>query len=37
VLTDDRPTIEYFLSLPSGDGNATFTGPPGNPGEIVRP
>jgi hypothetical protein len=29
ILTDDRPVIEYFLSLPKDDGGWGFSGKPG--------
>jgi spermidine synthase len=37
VLTDDRPIIEYFLSLPANDGPADLSGLARRPEQIVRP
>ena len=36
ILTDDRPMVEYFLSLPLGDAVADVTGVRGDPGRILR-
>lgn len=36
ILTDDRPMVEYFLSLPLGDPVADVSGVRGDPGRIVR-
>jgi spermidine synthase len=37
ILTDDKPTIEYFLSLPRGEGPADLSGIVRRPGNIARP
>jgi len=37
ILTDDKPAIEYFLSLPKNEGQADLTPLHGRPEEIVRP
>ncbi len=37
VLTDDRPVIEYFLSLPKNDAPGGYTGPPGVFEAILTP
>lgn len=37
ILTDDRPAIEYFLSLPKKDGPGYYTGPAGVFEAILTP
>jgi spermidine synthase len=37
VLTDDKPTIEYFLSAPDDDGAPNLSGLPRRLDDIVRP
>lgn len=37
VLTDDKPVIEYFLSLPKNDGPGGYTGPTGVFEKILTP
>jgi spermidine synthase len=37
VLTDDKPVIEYFLSLPKGDAPGGYTGKPGSFEALLRP
>ena len=37
ILTDDRPAIEYFLSLPKKDGPGYYTGPLGVFEQILTP
>ncbi len=37
VLTDDKPVIEYFLSLPRNDGPGGYTGPAGVFEKILTP
>jgi spermidine synthase len=37
IITDDRPVIEYFLSLPANDPPANLRGLRGRPGDVVRP
>jgi spermidine synthase len=37
ILTDNRPVIEYFLSLPKQDGPGGYTGPVGPISEIITP
>ena len=37
ILTDDRPRVEYFLSLPPDDKAMDLSGLKGHPDEIVRP
>jgi spermidine synthase len=37
ILTDDRPIIEYFLSLPADEGPADLNSLPRRPDQIVRP
>ena len=37
ILTDDRPVIEYFLSLPKQDGPGGYTAPPGVFEAILKP
>jgi spermidine synthase len=37
ILTDDKPTIEYFLSLPRGEGPADLSGIVRRPQDIARP
>jgi spermidine synthase len=37
ILTDDKPTIEYFLSLPRGEGPADLNGIVRRPENIMRP
>jgi len=37
VLTDDKPVIEYFLSLPKNDAPGGYKGRPGIFEEILRP
>ena len=36
ILTDDKPTIEYFLSLPRGEGPADLSGIVRRPGNVGR-
>ena len=37
ILTDDRPVIEYFLSLPKHSGPGGYTGPISNFEELLTP
>ena len=37
ILTDDKPTIEYFLSLPRGEGPADLNGIVRRPENVARP
>jgi hypothetical protein len=37
ILTDDRPIIEYFLSLPADEGPSDLNGLQRQPAQIVRP
>jgi hypothetical protein len=37
VLTDDKPVIEYFLSLPKNDAPGGYTGPAGVFEKILIP
>jgi spermidine synthase len=37
ILTDDKPTLEYFLSLPRDAGPLNLTGLRGNPADVLRP
>jgi spermidine synthase len=37
ILTDDRPLIEYFLSLPANEGPADLSSLARRPDQIVRP
>ena len=37
VLTDDKPAIEYFLSLPKKDGPGYYTGREGVFEKILTP
>jgi spermidine synthase len=37
ILTDDRPIIEYFLSLPTNEGPADLSSLQRRPDQIVRP
>lgn len=37
ILTDDRPVVEYFLSLPRNDPPADLSGVVGKPDEVLRP
>ena len=37
ILTDDKPVIEYFLSLPKNDGPGGYTGPAGVFEKILTP
>lgn len=37
ILTDDRPLIEYFLSLPKDDPPAELRNLRGNPAEVLKP
>lgn len=37
LLTDDKPAIEYFLSLPKNDGPGGYTGPAGVFEKILTP
>jgi hypothetical protein len=37
ILTDDKPTIEYFLSLPTDEGSVDLRTLPRRPADIVRP
>lgn len=37
ILTDDKPVIEYFLSLPKNDRPAEYLGKPGSFEAILRP
>lgn len=36
VLSDDRPVVEYFLSLPQGEPNARLASLRGDPSEVVQ-
>jgi hypothetical protein len=36
ILTDDRPLIEYFLSLPQNERDIDLSGLRGNVGDIIR-
>jgi spermidine synthase len=37
ILTDDRPMVEYFLSLPSGERAVDLSGLRGDPRRLVYP
>jgi spermidine synthase len=37
ILSDDKPVIEYFLSLPKNDAPGGYTGKPGSFGALLRP
>ena len=37
ILTDDKPVIEYFLSLPKGDAPGGYTGKPGRFETLLTP
>ena len=37
LLTDDKPVIEYFLSLPKNDAPGGYTGPKADIREILTP
>jgi hypothetical protein len=37
VLSDDKPVIEYFLSLPKNDAPGGYTAPKADIREILRP
>ena len=37
ILTDDKPVIEYFLSLPKGDAPGGYTGKPGTFESLLTP
>jgi hypothetical protein len=37
ILTDDKPVIEYFLSLPKKDEPGGYTGRPGSFEALLRP
>jgi hypothetical protein len=37
ILTDDKPTIEYFLSLPRDEGPSDLRGVPRRLDDIARP
>jgi spermidine synthase len=37
ILTDDKPVIEYFLSLPKGDEPGGYRGKPGSFEALLRP
>ncbi len=37
ILSDDRPVIEYFLSLPKNDGPGGYTGPISTFEDILTP
>ena len=37
ILTDDKPVIEYFLSLPKNDAPGGYTGKPGSFEALLRP
>ena len=37
IMTDDKPTIEYFLSLPENERPSDLSHIAGRPEEVVRP